>query len=214
MSLLQQLYQQSTNPITEMVAPNKYKDKAGYPTNESIGEQYSDTINQYLATPQNLPALFDSFGFTRCAVFKVSGAELTAVGVSDGYYMPQKYDYVTTDPDTKETQTKNINDKEQISQDWTTANRQLQPFYYAQRKFTFVKGSSEGTTLAAMGTIKLKEEDVKICLVGKKFDNYVVIAEMPICKMKTYHGENAPLYDKLNPVLSRFLKICDQMEDW
>jgi len=214
MSLLQQLYQQSANPITQMVAPCKYASKDKYPTNEEIGDKYSDMINTYLATPHNLPALLDSFGFTRSAVFSLKDNEITALGVSDGYYMPQTYDYVTMDPDTKETQTKNINDKNQITQEWTTANRELQPFYYAQRKFNYVKGSIEGKSIAAMGTIKLKTEDVKICLVGKKFDNFVVIAEMPVCKMKTYHEENAPMYDKLNPVLSRFLKITDQMVDW
>jgi len=214
MSLLQVLYQQSTNPITEMVAPNKYADKNGYPTNKDIGDKYSDMINNYLPAPQNLPALFDSFGFTRCAVFSLTDGKLAAVGVSDGYYMPQEYDYVTKDPDSNETQTKSIKDMEEVGQDWTTANKNLQPFYYAQRKFTFVKGSVDGATIAAMGTIKLKTEDVKICLVGKKFDNYVIIAEMPICNMKTYHADNVALYDKLNPVLSRFLKITDQMEDW
>lgn len=197
-----------------MVAPNKYAKKADYPTNEDIGGKYADTINKYLEAPQNLPALFDSFGFTRCAIFKKAGDVLTVVGVSDGYYMPQNYDFETKDDSTGEVQKTPVKDMEQVSQAWTATNGKLRPFFYAQRKFTFVKPSAEGDTLAAMGTVKLPDEDVKICICGRKFDEYIIVAEMPICKMTTYHGGNENLYDKLNPVLSRFLKITDQMEDW
>lgn len=213
MAALQNLYAASGKQITEMLPPCRYSKKKDYPAVPDEIEHYKDNIMQpaYL---QNVPTIFNMYGFTRCIVLKGGNA----VGVSDGYYMPQAYDYVTSDPDLGDSIVK-INDNDQIKGPWAGGAKGTTKFYYAQRKFGFVTvPQDDGTVLAAQGNVKVDGNSYKICICAKKFDEDItVLAEMPLANIPIYVapeltaqnlGAGAPMFEKLNPVLSRFIKLC------
>ena len=209
MAALQNLYAASGKQITDMLPPCRYKTKKDYPEVPDEIEAYKDNITNPQVL-QNVPVMFGHYGFTRCIVLK----NMQAVGVSDGYYMPQAYDFVTSDPDFGETKEK-VNDQEQIKGPWVSGK--TRKFFYAQRKFTFCTvPQDDGTVLAAQGTTVVDGKGYKVCLVAKKFDEgLTVLAEMPLSAIDIYsdpnlgaNGPGVPLFDKLNPVLSRFVKLC------
>jgi len=207
MAALQNLYAASGKQITDMLPPCRYNTKKEY---VDIPEEI-EPFKEHLLEPgylQNVPVQFAKYGFTRCIILK-GGA---AVGVSDGYYMPQAYDFVTSDPDLGQSVEK-INDNSQIAGPWVTGK--TRKFFYAQRKFNFCTVPDEdGYILAAQSTTKVDGKAYKICLCAKKFDEDItVLAEMPLSAIDVYKDPNLakpgiPLFDKLNPVLNRFIKLC------